>query len=338
MVGSTDGGRHRRDRPSVGRLLAAIALRRGERLAGDPLTPDLTGDADHLGPNRGVLDACLGHYLSAGQVGAQGVAQLMSEQLDAQPALTRGAHPKVVEEFVEACDRFGGAHGRRLQPGQESGYARLMCRGFGLRHRVLDQGYDPGKLLYRRLRVQPRGRQVGQTPQLAPSRRKQGPDAFQPSSHRFQPRGQRGELACQQGEDAAAEQVDVAECVPGTLSQFRLVEAHRGKLGEEQVAIYPLVGGTAGVRHCPELRLPAIDEGKPGCAATFGQVRPLPVVGVIADGRRRHGIEAEELVQECVHSVREHDHVPLPPCSGSSVAKGWLGGAHEIPAASSRAR
>ena len=79
MVSATDRRRDRRHRPRVGRVLAAIALRRGEWLDGDPLAPDLAGDADHLGPNRGVLDACLGHDLGAGHVGTDRVAQLLGE-------------------------------------------------------------------------------------------------------------------------------------------------------------------------------------------------------------------------------------------------------------------
>ena len=78
---------HAADGLLVGRVLAALGRGRRQRLARNPLPPDLAGDADHLRANRVVLDAGLGQDLLVGQVAAEGVPELAGEEVAAQPAV-----------------------------------------------------------------------------------------------------------------------------------------------------------------------------------------------------------------------------------------------------------
>ena len=159
------------------------------------------------------------------------MTQLPGEQLRAEPALAAGSEQQVLQESLETGDRVHGRVGGRPQPRRDGGHSRLIGGSLGPGHGVLGQGHDARQLLDRHLRVQPRRRPPRQLPELAPRGRQDGGRPVEAGRDGRQPDRKRREVAGQQREDSAAQKVDVAERVPGVLTQLRLVEAQGRQLG-----------------------------------------------------------------------------------------------------------
>ncbi len=286
----------------------------------EPLRPDLAGDPDHLGPDRGELG---GRLLRDGVdrhlVRSERVEQLPGEQVGAQPALPvrTGQNPFSEMAFEPGEGRPRDLCGRPETWG-DGGDGRVgRLRGGRRAKRVVDELGDAGELGDRLLRVESSHRPAVVADERVARGGQDERHSLQAPGHRREAIGERRKVAGDQREDAVAEQIDPVERVPAVLPQVHLAEPVGVEHGQQEVPVGPLVGRHLGFVGRLELLAPAVVEGQPRLSAAFGQVGPAAVVVVHAGSRRGQRQEAEVLGEKRVDACGEVGH-------GASVEHcGW---------------
>ena len=225
----------------------------------------------------------------------------------------------VTKVSLEPGDRGAGGLRGGLEAGRDRRDGRVVGVGLGLAERVVDQRPDARQLLERGLGLEP-----PDGPAVDPDQRRTGTiedlgEALQPARHRREPVAQRRELAGEQVEQAATDDIDPLERVPGILAQLALGELDGRDLAEDQVAVDGLVGTQAA--QGLECRLPAIHGRQSLDAAGLGGIGPQAVEAVVADRRCRHRVEPEQVIEERPEDIVERGHWFQTPIASRSSRK-----------------
>ena len=224
---------------------------------------------------------------------------LAIEQLTTQAALPfRLGKNNITQVRFELAERCLGRLSRLLEPRQHRPDVGIALGLFARLDRVVRQLRDAREVLQRSLRMELRNRPIAQTLQLTRGDLQQARHGLEAPGDRRQSRGWWGELAGQDREDAAAQEVNPRHRIPPFFPELRIGEAHRGELGEEDLAVGSFTGRQAVGIELLQLRLPAIDEREPCLPACLGHVRPGVIEPVIARRGSAHGVEREQLVEE----------------------------------------
>ena len=310
-VGRRDGVEHLADRGTVGRLEVGRVRRRGDRQrsVGQPGRPEVARQPDHLGADGVVLALRPVRDLVRRHLALQRVPQLLREERATQPALALAVRQDDIPKM-----HFERANGRARRPGgrlksrADRRHPRIVSGPRRVGESVPDQLIDPGQLAQGRFGVQPRHRPPGVADEIGTRRLQHRGHPFEPAGHGCESVGERGEFARKQREDAAAEDVDPRQRIPGVLAQPRLGESSGVELHQDQVAIHPLVGRQLGVAEPGHAARPFVVEGKPGEASLARNIGPFAVVIVVAGRRGQERVDDEQLAEELLETVAESSH------------------------------
>ena len=336
LVLSGDRVEDRPDGLGLGGRLAPGRCGRRQRPIRFPDRPRLAREADHLGPNRGVLALGALEHLVRRQVDAERVAKLGREEIRPEAALALSRrNDRVAEVVAEARQGRPGRFRRSVETRQEGrhlgiGACGVVRRGLTRRHRLPYELLDPGQLLERRLRMEPRDRPVAVADDLRPRRVEQRRQPLHAPGRAREPSREGGELPGEQREETAAHEVHPVQRVPAILAELLLAEPGGVELEEENVPVGELVAREHGHVEAAQLGDPAIGERKPTGPAGVGHVRPAIVEPVVADAAGTYRIQAEVLVEERGDAVRKgvgcggHGGLPAGGRSPCGVAR-WVG-------------